>query len=156
MGDAGIVTIDGPAGAGKSTVARLVAERLGIGRVDTGAVYRAVSLFALDRALDDEAITGALAVIDLEFARGRVLLEKRDVTEDIRTPRVTEKASRVGDPAVRAACSSCNGDSALRSEEPSSMAATRAPSLPDGDEDISHGERTRARASPYARVRSDR
>ena len=86
-----LVAIDGPAGAGKSTVARGVAERLGFGYLDSGAMYRAVALAALERG-GDPADAAAEARIELG---DRVTLEGRDVTDAIRTPEVTEAASRI-------------------------------------------------------------
>jgi cytidylate kinase len=93
-----IVTIDGPAGSGKSTAARGLAARLGFDYLDTGAMFRAVGL-ALRGAADADAV---LAVIHLEMPPGRVLLDGRDVTADIRTPEAAQAASRVATvPAVR-------------------------------------------------------
>ena len=87
-----LVAIDGPAGAGKSTVARAVADALGFTYLDTGAMYRAASL------ADDPA----RATID--FRNGSVLLDGEDVTTRIRTPEVSHRASQVAaDPAVRRA-----------------------------------------------------
>ena len=95
-----VVAIDGPAGAGKSTVARAVAERLGFTYLDTGAMYRAVALVAAGRDEDPAAIAEAA---DIRLG-DRVLLDGRDVTVEIRTPAITEASSRVSaDPAVRAA-----------------------------------------------------
>src|SRR4051795_12354806 len=95
-----VVAIDGPAGAGKSTVARAVAERLGFTYLDTGAMYRAVAL-AADGCEDDAAAVAEAADIRLG---DRVLLDGDDVTDAIRSPEVTERASRVSaDPAVREA-----------------------------------------------------
>jgi len=95
-----VVAIDGPAGAGKSTVARAVAERLGFTYLDTGAMYRAVALVAAGRDEDPAAIAEAA---DIRLG-DRVLLDGRDVTDEIRTPAITEASSRVSaDPAVRAA-----------------------------------------------------
>ncbi|MFM7319900.1 MAG: (d)CMP kinase, partial [Armatimonadota bacterium] len=96
-----IVAIDGPAGAGKSTIARAVAARLGYAYLDSGAMYRCVALGALERAIpiDDAEAVGDLARgMDIAFASGahqNVLLEGRDVTEAIRTPEVSAAASRV-------------------------------------------------------------
>ena len=90
-----IIAIDGPAGSGKSTVAKLVAERLGFHYLDTGAMYRAVAVAALDRglALDDETSVAELArttPVRFEHDAGalasRVLIGELDVTEAIRTP----------------------------------------------------------------------
>src|SRR3954470_10517972 len=94
-----VIAIDGPAGAGKSTVARAVAERLGFTFLDTGAMYRAVGLATLD--------TGAPAAelaARVEVEAGRVRFDGRDVTERLRAPEVSEAASRVAaDSGVRAA-----------------------------------------------------
>jgi cytidylate kinase len=97
-----VIAIDGPAGAGKSTVARAVAERLGFTYLDTGAMYRAVGLAANERG--DGADPAQVAEsVDIEVGE-RVLLDGRDVTEAIRTPEVSAAASRVAaDPGVRAA-----------------------------------------------------
>jgi cytidylate kinase len=90
-----LVAIDGPAGAGKSTVARAVARALGFAFLDSGAMYRAAALVAL-RGGDPTQVRVTLGE--------RVLLGEEDVTEAIRTPEVTEMASKVSaDPAVRAA-----------------------------------------------------
>jgi CMP/dCMP kinase len=96
-----LVAIDGPAGAGKSTVARELARRLGFTYLDSGAMYRCVALLALatPRRAPGEIAREARIVIS-----GRVLLDDRDVTSEIRTPEVSEAASRVAaDPAVREA-----------------------------------------------------
>jgi cytidylate kinase len=95
-----VIAIDGPAGAGKSTVARAVAQRLGFTYLDTGAMYRAVALATL--ASDDPA--GELAERAAIDVGERVLLDGRDVTDAIRTPEASARASQVaGDPRVRAA-----------------------------------------------------
>ena len=89
-----IVAIDGPAGAGKSTVARAVAAALGFTYLDSGALYRSVAL----------AWPRDPATLDIRFEGARVLLDGEDVTERIREPWVSEAASRVSaDPAVREA-----------------------------------------------------
>jgi CMP/dCMP kinase len=95
-----VIAIDGPAGAGKSTVARAVAERLGYTYLDTGAMYRAVALAAAERERPPAAVAEA---VDIEVGE-RVLLDGRDVTAEIRTPVVSAGASQVaGDLGVRAA-----------------------------------------------------
>jgi CMP/dCMP kinase len=89
-----VVAIDGPAGAGKSTVARAVARALGFTYLDSGAMYRCVAL-AADRDPD---------AIEIAFDGDRVLLDGRDVTAAIRTAEVSERASQVAaDPRVREA-----------------------------------------------------
>jgi cytidylate kinase len=97
-----IVAIDGPAGAGKSTVARLVADRLGMGYLDTGAMYRALTLLALREGVsrDDGRELAALAArhsIRIAPADGslRVLVNGEDVSVDIRTQAVTDAVSQV-------------------------------------------------------------
>jgi cytidylate kinase len=94
-----VIAIDGPAGAGKSTVARAVAERLGFTFLDTGAMYRAVGLGTLTRDEPAPELAQRVDIVD-----DRVLLDGGDVTDEIRTPQVSEAASRVAaDLAVRAA-----------------------------------------------------
>jgi cytidylate kinase len=93
-----IIAIDGPAGAGKSTVARSLAERLGATYLDSGAMYRCIALAALraDIDLDDATALGQLAGDrEIGLADGRVLLDGEDVTEEIRAPEVSAAASRV-------------------------------------------------------------
>jgi cytidylate kinase len=101
-----VVTIDGPAGAGKSTVARRLAERLGWRFLDTGAMYRAVTLAAIRAGLDlgDEPALGALvATLAVSLEAGRVLLGEEDVTEAIRAWEVTRASRFIADsPGVRA------------------------------------------------------
>jgi len=100
-----IVAIDGPSGAGKGTVARAVAARLGYRHVDTGAMYRAVAWKALHDGVDvqDEAAVAAVgerAAFDLE--QGRVAIDGHDVTAAIRTPEIDAAAATVArHPAVR-------------------------------------------------------
>jgi cytidylate kinase len=98
-----IVAIDGPAGSGKSTVARGVARRLGSTYLDSGAMYRTVTLAALENGIDlaDGDALGRLAAgSDIELREReddnlQVLLDGRDVSEEIRTPRVTGASSQV-------------------------------------------------------------
>jgi CMP/dCMP kinase len=95
-----VVAIDGPAGAGKSTVARAVADALGFTYLDSGAMYRCVGLVAHERGREPAAVAPTLRI----ELRERVLCDGRDVTEAIRTPEVSEAASQAAaDPAVRKA-----------------------------------------------------
>jgi CMP/dCMP kinase len=95
-----LIAIDGPAGAGKSTVAHAVARELGYTYLDSGALYRCVALLSLERA-DPPATLARLAHIELGQ---RVLLDGRDVTAQIRTPEVSARASLVAaDHGVRQA-----------------------------------------------------
>jgi cytidylate kinase len=100
-----VIAIDGPAGAGKSTVARAVAEALGFTYLDSGAMYRSVALAGLEAGvdLDDAAAMGELAAgLEISMEDGRVMLNRRDVSDEIRTPRVSAAASRVSvHPEVR-------------------------------------------------------
>jgi cytidylate kinase len=95
-----IVAIDGPAGAGKSTVARAVAARLGFTYLDSGAMYRCVALASRDSAQPPAEVARRVRI---ELGP-RVLLDGRDVSEEIRTPEVTQLSSQVAaDPGVREA-----------------------------------------------------
>lgn len=102
-----VVAIDGPAGAGKSTVAKRLAERLGFTYIDTGAMYRAVALWAWRQKVDfgDMHRVEQLAIAsEIELAPGRISLNGEDVTEAIRAPEVTNGASRIAViPGVRRA-----------------------------------------------------
>jgi len=100
-----IITLDGPAGAGKSSTARALARRLGWFYMDTGAMYRAVTLVALEREvpLDDSVRLAALAdSLAIAFRDGRVHVDDRDVSGEIRTERITAATRSVADaPPVR-------------------------------------------------------
>lgn len=102
-----IVAIDGPSGAGKGTVAKIVAARLGYRHVDTGAMYRAVAWKALHEGLplEDESAVGALAErVLLEATNGRVSVDGHDVARAIRTPEIDRAAAIAARlPRVRAA-----------------------------------------------------
>lgn len=96
-----VIAIDGPAGAGKSSVARAVAGELSFNYLDSGAMYRAVALTALERGAEPAALA---AELQIETAGERLLVDGRDVTAEIRTPAVSEAASRAAaDPDVRRA-----------------------------------------------------
>jgi cytidylate kinase len=95
-----VVAIDGPAGAGKSTVARSTAQALGFTYLDSGAMYRSVALAARRQGVDPAAVAPDL---DIEVG-DRVTLNGEDVTDAIRAPEISEAASRAAaDPAVRRA-----------------------------------------------------
>ena len=100
-----IITIDGPAGAGKSTAAQALARRLGFDFLDTGAMYRAATLAALRAGIalqDQDALARLMDALRLEMPPGRVLLDGVDVTAEIRTETVTKATGAIADsPAVR-------------------------------------------------------
>jgi cytidylate kinase len=102
-----VVAIDGPAGAGKSTLARRLAERLGFTYIDTGAMYRAAALWAMRQgvAWDDMHRMEQLALAaEIELSPGRIRLNGEDITDAIRTPEVAGGASKVAViPGVRRA-----------------------------------------------------
>jgi cytidylate kinase len=103
----GIVAIDGPAGAGKSTVAQAVARRLGLAYLDTGAMYRSVTLVALEREVDvddGEALAALARGLDMEVGERAVVVDGRDVSVAIRRADVNAAVSTVSaHPGVRAA-----------------------------------------------------
>ncbi len=100
-----IVTIDGPAGAGKSSIARQVAERLGFEFLDTGAMYRAVTLGAIRAQIDLQDVDALVEFaenVQLRWDDCRIYLDGDDVTDEIRSPVVTDAIRHVADlPAVR-------------------------------------------------------
>lgn len=100
-----VIAIDGPGGAGKSTIARLVAAKLGITYVDTGAMYRAAAVFLNRRKIDkddDKSIEKAVSDMDITFSNERVLLNGEDVSKKIRENDVSKMASEYSaNPAVR-------------------------------------------------------
>lgn len=102
-----LLAIDGPAGSGKSTVSRALAERLGVPRLDTGAMYRAVAWAVLDRAIDPadaEAVAGVARAASIDAGPGAVTIDAAEVTAAIRSPEVSRAVSAVAaNPAVRAA-----------------------------------------------------
>jgi cytidylate kinase len=101
-----VVAIDGPAGSGKSTVARGVAAALGLPTLDTGAMYRATALAALEAhtdLADADAVATIARAADISVERGITKLDGRNVSDEIRGPRVTGAVSQVsGHPPVRA------------------------------------------------------
>src|SRR5262245_65284431 len=93
-----IITIDGPAGAGKSTVAKLLAKRLGFEFLDTGAMYRAVTVAALRAGIDlgdQAALARVVESLRIELPSDRVLLDGEDVTTEIRAPQVTAASAPI-------------------------------------------------------------
>ena len=100
-----IVTIDGPAGSGKSTVARLLADRLHMRFLDTGAMYRAIGLAVLQAAADENdplAVKSIVITSGIVFDGDRLLLNGQDVTSEIRSPEVTAVSSIIAsNPCVR-------------------------------------------------------
>jgi cytidylate kinase len=102
-----VVAIDGPAGAGKSTIAKRVAARLGFTYIDSGAMYRAVALWALRQNVDPgdmHRMEQLSMAAEIELSPGRIRLNGEDVTDAIRTPEVSGGASKVAViPGVRRA-----------------------------------------------------
>ena len=93
-----VVAIDGPAGAGKSSVGRAVARALGYSYLDTGALYRAVAVAALERGIDpndNDALARLAAALDIETEEDRVRIDGRDVTEQLRDANVNSTVSIV-------------------------------------------------------------
>jgi cytidylate kinase len=100
-GEQMVIAIDGPAGAGKSSVARALARALGFAYMDSGAMYRAVALAARERGAGPAAVAGELRIA---LEGERVRLDGRDVSAAIRSPEISEAASRAAaDPRVREA-----------------------------------------------------
>jgi cytidylate kinase len=91
-----VIAIDGPAGAGKSTISKRIAERLGLVLVDTGSIYRTIALIASERGLTKEEDIARLAQeLELHLDSGKVRAGARDVSAQIRTQEVSQAASRV-------------------------------------------------------------
>ena len=98
-----IIAIDGPAGAGKSTAARMIAQKLGFLYIDTGAIYRALTLKVLEKKIDvndtgaivDTAASTAIDLVNNQGGSLKVLLDSRDVSQEIRQPRVTRFVSDI-------------------------------------------------------------
>ena len=94
-----IITIDGPSGAGKSTVAKLIADKLGFRYLDTGAMYRAVTLYMIENQVDiknEEEVINALNKLNIGFdSNYRIYLDSQDITEDIRKEKVVKFVSEV-------------------------------------------------------------
>ncbi len=98
-----IIAIDGPAGAGKSTVTRLLAEELGFQYLDTGAMYRAVTWAAIERGVpldDPQALLELAQSLRIEFDGDRVLVDGQDVSAEIRSANVTRNVVSIADSAI--------------------------------------------------------
>lgn len=99
------IAVDGPAGAGKSTISKLVAQRLGIEYIDTGAMYRAITLKLLSNNVDFNDLNSVRKTVEntkVELVNGRVMLDGTDVSEEIRMPYVSSRVSEVAAmPVVR-------------------------------------------------------
>ncbi|MCX7695536.1 MAG: (d)CMP kinase [Caloramator sp.] len=92
------IAIDGPAGAGKSTISKLIAEKMGIEYIDTGAMYRAITLKLINKGVDIKDLQSVKEIVDqtkVELINGRVYLDGVDVSEEIRMPYVSSKVSDV-------------------------------------------------------------
>ena len=100
-----IITIDGPAGAGKSSISKALAEKLGFTYLDSGAMYRALALYLLQRGIDpgdQEQVLPYLKAVDIFFRNAHIFLNSEDVSGLIRTPEVDSASSAVSRiPAVR-------------------------------------------------------
>ncbi len=95
-----IIAIDGPAGAGKTTVAKGVAKELGFTYIDTGAMYRAVTYQALRLNLDlddEEAVTDMAMDMDIHLEEGQVYVNGEDISTQIRSPEVTRSVVKIAD-----------------------------------------------------------
>ena len=98
------VAIDGPAGAGKSSVAKAVAEKLGLLYIDSGAMYRAATLYFLRKKIIDnpQEVVKGIKNVKVSFKQDKVFLNGEDVSEDIRTPEVTNNVKKIASiPEVR-------------------------------------------------------
>ena len=93
-----IVTVDGPAGSGKSTIAKIIAKKYGFTYLDTGAMYRMIALYALENSIsldDTEAVEDMLKNTKLDIIGNQFFLNGKDVSKEIRTPRVSAIVSPV-------------------------------------------------------------
>ncbi len=98
-----VIAVDGPAGAGKSTISKVIAKKLNIEYIDTGAMYRAIALKTLNNEISPEDIDGIERLLedtDINFINGRIYLDGMDVSSRIRTPEISSLSSKIS--AVRA------------------------------------------------------
>ncbi len=90
------VAIDGPAGSGKSTIAKLLAKELNISYVDTGAMYRAIALKAKEENLDtEEKLKNELENIKIDFQDNNIFLDEKDISDEIRTEEISKLSSKI-------------------------------------------------------------
>jgi cytidylate kinase len=93
-----VIAVDGPAGAGKSTIAKIIAERLNINYIDTGAMYRAVTYKVLQNNIDttdEQAIIEVAKASEIDFKDNNIYLDGKILKEEIRTPEVSNNVSNV-------------------------------------------------------------
>lgn len=93
-----VIAIDGPAGSGKSTIAKILANRLGYIYIDTGAMYRAITYKAVKMDVDPDDQSGIVDIVrssDIDFLDGKILLDGEDISEQIRMPIVNERVSKI-------------------------------------------------------------
>lgn len=155
-----VIAIDGPAGAGKSTVARRVAERLGFVYIDTGAMYRAVALWAVRLHIDpsDAHRMEQLArAASIELEGGNVNLNGEDVTESIRTPEISAAASVAATvPGLRRALVEKQREMGGRADVVMEGRDIGSVVFPNADLkiflDADHGERARRREAEVAQM----
>lgn len=91
-----VIAMDGPAGAGKSTIAKLVSQKLNIEYIDTGAMYRAITLKMINKNVDEknlESIINIAKETKIEIRENKIFLDNIDVSEEIRTPQISERVS---------------------------------------------------------------
>jgi len=157
-----IIAIDGPAGAGKSTLARRVAHRLGAIYIDTGAMYRAIALWALRQSIpcDDShrlEVLAQHAKIEFHHGENRVQLNGEDVTDSIRTPQVATAASQVAAVAgVRRAMVTLQREIAARSSVVMEGRDIGSVVFPDADVKIYLDASTEIRAQRRAQELTDK
>lgn len=89
------IAIDGPAGSGKSTIAKLIAERLDIEYIDTGAMYRAVALYKKENNLSLDQLIKNLNNINIDYKKGKIFLNEKDISNFIRTEEISKLASEI-------------------------------------------------------------
>jgi cytidylate kinase len=163
--DGKIIAIDGPAGSGKSTTARLLASRLGFTYLDTGAMYRAVTWFALENRISPgdsanlEAVAGKLKIdFRMEGEVNRVYLNGKEITDEIRSPEVTGAVSEVSAHAgVRRAMVALQRKMGEKGNIVAEGRDTTSVVFPDADFkvylDASLEERARRRMIDFARMK---